>query len=515
LPEAARVLPKAGQTVWMKAFNEALDQGLPEDEASKMAWAAVKRAGYEKTNGKWSKSMDTTTVAELSELAIDHSDGTFVIGVPLMKIDVKKRLVGGFATLNNVDQAGDRITKDASVDAFGDWFGNIREMHQKKAVGKAVDWREDTLVDPETGIEYEGVWVTAKISKGAEDTWQKVLDGTLAGFSVGGATLEKQRDIVKDDDGNNRQIWTITKYKLTELSLVDNPCNRLATISLIKSVDGGVEIDDTIADGDIEKAHDGETGEFTSLEGPYRSVVAALEALRDEAIAVNADYEVACASEALSTWRRKAKWEGEEAKWDSERKEAQVAKSEDTTNKEATMSTEDTENTDPSLQKNEESDIPRETELTEADKGLFRKFVEFIKGEETSATESGEEAITKNEEDGETPDMNAEEVTKAIDEKSDELVKSVDEKFTGVGEALVKIEELLKTLATAEVVEAVKAELVEKVEELTGRVETVEKSGGIKKSGEEGEQPEAEKIEKSEDGGLWGGTILPDFLTKS
>jgi hypothetical protein len=230
---------------------------------------------------------------------------------------------------------------------------------------------------------------------------------------------------------------------------------------------------------------------------------------------VNADYEVACASEALSTWRRKAKWEGEEAKWDSERKEAQVAKSEDTTNKEATMSTENTEITDPSLQKNGDSDISSEVELTDQDKSLFKKFVEFIKGEETSATESGEEAITKNEEDGETPDMNAEEVTKAIDEKSDELVKSVDEKFTGVGEALVKIEELLKTLATAEVVEAVKAELVEKVEELTGRVETVEKSGGIKKSGEEGEQPEAEKIEKSEDGGLWGGTILPDFLTKS
>ena len=37
LPDAARVLPPAGQKLWIKAFNEALDQGLPEADASREA----------------------------------------------------------------------------------------------------------------------------------------------------------------------------------------------------------------------------------------------------------------------------------------------------------------------------------------------------------------------------------------------------------------------------------------------------------------------------------------------
>jgi len=142
LPEAARVLPKAGQKIWLKVFNDALDKGEAEEDASQEAWAAVKRAGFSKgQDGKWSKSMDFETNLELND------DGSFELGVPLIKIDVKKRIVGGFATLDNLDQAGDILDADASTEAFANWFGNIREMHQKKAVGKAVDWRQDTYTD--------------------------------------------------------------------------------------------------------------------------------------------------------------------------------------------------------------------------------------------------------------------------------------------------------------------------------------------------------------------------------
>ena len=478
----------------MKAFNEALDQGLPEDEASAMAWAAVKRAGYSKTNGKWSKSMD-----ELESNLTLNDDGTFVLGAPLIKIDVKKRIVSGFATLDNVDEAGDRLKADASEEAFSKWFGNIREMHQKKAVGKAIDWKPDTYTDEETGKTYEGVWVSAKISKGAEDTWQKVLDGTLSGFSVGGATLEKQRDLVKDEDGNSRQIWTITKYRLTELSLVDNPCNRLATISLIKSVDGNPQVEDTVADEDIEKVHNGETGEFVDFSEDYRGVVRALESLRDRAISESADYVVAEASEKLACFRSKAKWESQDADYHNG-----VTKSEDT--EEAQMGTEVVEKSQENLQENENPDIPS-VELTKEERSIFQKFVDFIKNEETATPDV---EVAEDEKEGVTSDMNEEEVTKAITEAGEELTKGIDGKFDQLGESLTKIAGLLEKVATAESVTELEKSFDEKVAELATRLDTVEKSGGVQKSGEEAGES-SEKIEKSDEG-FWSDSILPEFL---
>jgi cation transport regulator ChaB len=502
LPIAARVLPPAGQRLWLRVFNEELDKGMSEPGASETAWAAVKRAGYAKgSDGKWSKSMDILkTSFELND------DGSFQLGVPLTKIDVKKREVSGFATLDNIDEAGDILESDASREAFGLWFGNIREMHQKKAVGKAVDWRPDTYVDSETGDTYEGIWVTAKVSKGAEDTWQKVLDGTLGGFSVGGATLEKERVLVKAG-GEDRQAWKITKYRLTELSLVDNPCNRFATISLIKSVDGSPEVEDTIADGDIDKAYNGESGEFVDLSPELGAVVAALESYRDRAIEVNADYEVSRASELLAGVRCKKRCEEHDAEYEakySTSEESEVYKSAD---KEESMTDDlkDLEKSGETSQNNEVSDITS-LELSEEDKGLFRKLLDFIKGDEVSG-ETETEPVQKNEEG--TPEMEKEELTKAIDEKAEELTKSVDEKFAQVAESLTKVTELFEKVATAEAVEAIKSDIETKFEALESRIKAVEESGAVKKSGDDAGTT-GEELKKDE-GGFWSGSLLPEF----
>src|SRR5690606_18678150 len=159
LPAAARVLPPAGQGVWIKAFKEARDKGMPEDEASAFAWAAVKRAGYSKqANGKWSKLME-------AQLVVDNDN--FTLGVPFVKINEPERTVAGFATLDNIDQAGDILDAEASKEAFSKWIGNIREMHDKKAVGKAIEMVEKEYNAPD-GNTYNGIWIKAKISKGAE-----------------------------------------------------------------------------------------------------------------------------------------------------------------------------------------------------------------------------------------------------------------------------------------------------------------------------------------------------------
>jgi hypothetical protein len=155
--------------------------------------------------------------------------------MPFTKVDVERRTVSGFATLDNVDKQADIVTSDASMKAFAKFRGNIREMHQPVAVGKMVNFKEDRYFDPDTKKFYSGVYVSAYISKGAQDTWEKVLDGTLAGFSIGGK-MNKWDDAY--DEKMDSQIRIIKDYDLVELSLVDNPANQFANILSIEKVDG-------------------------------------------------------------------------------------------------------------------------------------------------------------------------------------------------------------------------------------------------------------------------------------
>lgn len=165
--------------------------------------------------------------------------------MPIHKVDAEKRQVSGWASLDNIDQHSDLVDASASREAFATFRGNIREQHdEKKAVGRLVDFKEDTLYA--NGKFYQGVYVTAYVSKGAQDTWEKVLDGTLSGFSIGGAVLESENDVDPDTGNPFRRV---KKYMLTELSLVDNPANQLANVvSLVKSVDGGVELKGDLAE---------------------------------------------------------------------------------------------------------------------------------------------------------------------------------------------------------------------------------------------------------------------------
>jgi len=116
-----------------------------------------------------------------------HGDN-ITLSVPFTKVNREKRTVSGFATLDNVDQTGDVVTSEASMKAFENFRGNLREMHQPVAVGKIVSFKPETYYDPASKEFYNGVYVDAYISKGAQDTWEKVLDGTLSGFSIGGVS---------------------------------------------------------------------------------------------------------------------------------------------------------------------------------------------------------------------------------------------------------------------------------------------------------------------------------------
>jgi hypothetical protein len=157
------------------------------------------------------------------------------LSVPFTKVNREKRTVSGFATLDNVDQTGDVVTAEASVKAFEKFRGNIREMHGSNAVGKMVSFKPETFYDPATKEFYNGVYVTAYVSKGAQDTWEKVLDGTLSGFSIGGKIIESDNEVNK---ATGKTVRFIKNYELMELSIVDSPANELCNILSIQKVNG-------------------------------------------------------------------------------------------------------------------------------------------------------------------------------------------------------------------------------------------------------------------------------------
>ena len=165
-----------------------------------------------------------------------NTDGDNVrLSMPFSKVDKERRTVSGFATLDNLDKQNDIVTPEASLNAFKKFRGNIREMHQPIAVGKMVSFKEDKYFDPETKKMYSGIYVSTYISKGAQDTWEKVLDGTLSGFSIGGK-MNKWDDGY--DENMDSKVRIIKDYDLVELSLVDTPANQFANIISVEKVDG-------------------------------------------------------------------------------------------------------------------------------------------------------------------------------------------------------------------------------------------------------------------------------------
>jgi len=178
---------------------------------------------------------------EIQKTYWQNSESSMALHFPITKVNKEKRTVSGFASLDNVDRHGDIVKAEASKKAFDNFRGNIREMHGPTAVGKMVDFKEDTFFDPETQKKYNGIYVTAYISKGAQDAWEKVLDGTYSGFSIGGNINDAKMEKADDGTGETRRV--IHDYDLHELSLVDSPANQLANFfSIQKNTDGSTMV---------------------------------------------------------------------------------------------------------------------------------------------------------------------------------------------------------------------------------------------------------------------------------
>ena len=194
----------------------------------------------------------------INKASWETSGDSVRLSMPIGKVDIERRMVSGFATLDNIDKQGDIVTTESSIQAFKNFRGNLREMHQPSAVGKIVSFKEDRYFDPSVKKFYSGVYVSAYVSKGAQDAWEKVLDGTYKGFSIGG-NIKNWDDAFNEE--LNKSIRIIKEYDLFELSLVDNPANQFANIVSIEKVDGKNVVGGYLSKAEIENVFwDSETG---------------------------------------------------------------------------------------------------------------------------------------------------------------------------------------------------------------------------------------------------------------
>lgn len=182
-------------------------------------------------------------------------NGTSIkMNFPIMKsekMEDGRLMIEGVATNEAIDHTNEIVDYESAKTAFSDWKGNIREQHDpKKAVGKAIE----VIADDAS----KQIIVKAFISKGAQDTQAKILDGTLSDFSIGGRVEKRVKEKVQKGDAEVEVTRLIMK-RISETSVVDSGCNPETSFSIVK------------ADGDsllLVGAEDGDEGEEAAKAEP-------------------------------------------------------------------------------------------------------------------------------------------------------------------------------------------------------------------------------------------------------
>ena len=437
------------------------------------------------------------------------SDGDNLrLSMPFSKVDKERRIVSGFATLDNVDKQDDIVTADASMKAFAKFRGNIREMHQPLAVGKMVSFKEDKYFDPDTKKFYAGVYVSAYVSKGAQDTWEKVMDGTLQGFSIGGR-MNKWDDAY--DEKMDKSVRVIKEYDLVELSLVDTPANQFANIMSIEKVDGV----------DVVK------GDETTLENVFWDDQTGLVLLSEEDSAVspssgdqmknigfvekNDDEKIEMIKFLVDSAKgmNLAKMTKEEDPMNETTNEEIVEKSDDVVAEAQVAPEADT--VAETVEKADDADVAKTDDMDEdemeekADDAETEEKSEDMKEEDKSYDEKSD-SVDATEEVSKSDD-----VTAVVTDLKDGIASAFSDLTAVVKSLNDEIAELKKSIdGNASDIKSVKEDLVSAksdFNEFGKRFEAVEADTAFRKSGDLGEivqESEPEQVQKS----LWGGRFL-------
>jgi len=424
--------------------------------------------------------------------------------MPISKIDQEKRIVSGWATTDAIDKQGDIVTAEASAEAFDKFRGNVRESHTPLAVGKVISFKQDKYYDKEKNKFQNGVYVDVYISKGAQDTWYKINEGILSGFSIGG-NINKSQDMY--DEEMDKTVRVIKEYDLSELSLVDNPANPNANVVSVQKFMGG------------------ETIEKNYLENVYWCS-------SSDTVILSQDESYSC-PECTKSMTNIGFVESND-----------VEKSETVKNLLKSFTQDSDQSEDVAIDEVAKS-VAENNEKEGIDMGILKKksadAEEIVKSDDVAeeAAEAAEEAAEVAEEAAEEAEEAAEEAVEEVVEKSadsqeaeiaedtveksttpadsnvDDLAKSLDEVKALVASTVGSVADL------AGVVKSIAAQLSDvkksvdgvneevsvvkgNVNEFGQRIEEVESDTAVRKSGDLGGVVQEEKVEKS----MWGGRFL-------
>lgn len=177
---------------------------------------------------RWLKVHDYKPIA--FEEAEEKAEKGLTYFVPLQKVIEARREVWGIAAVEQPDMSGEIMDYEKSKPNFWAWsklvqkasggksYGNVRESHTSKAVGKVIKLLFDDAA--------KAIRVGVKVVDA--EAWQKVVEGVFTGFSIGGRYGERWEDPLNKG---------YVRYEAIpiELSMVDLPCIPGATFEMVKA----------------------------------------------------------------------------------------------------------------------------------------------------------------------------------------------------------------------------------------------------------------------------------------
>ena len=252
LPDAVKKLPKHAQEIFRSAFNSAYKNPptgqKAEEYAFKVAWSAVKRAGFKKAlidcleeaKGLLEKSMVIFKSYEkpveksftfMIEKAFPVDENGKIIEVSYRKfkkdasegeIDLDKMYIEGIASTTNVDHDQERMSAEALV-AMADKINKhgvpLMNEHQKT-------WDANLGNIFKAWIdERDQLHIKAKLDKDSSraiDLYKAIKKGLQVGLSVAGLVKRSAQELV---EGLGKKLKTFYDVALKEISVTNRPSN--------------------------------------------------------------------------------------------------------------------------------------------------------------------------------------------------------------------------------------------------------------------------------------------------
>ena len=442
------------------------------------------------------------------------TDGDSIsVRMPISKVDKERRIVSGWATTDVLDKQGDIVSAEASARAFENFLGNVREQHTPLAVGKVVSFKQDKFYDKGENKFYNGMYVDVYVSKGAEDTWHKVNEGILTGFSIGGSIKDSENVYNKAMD---KEIRVIKDYDLFELSLVDNPANPASTIVSVQKFDSNLHdieknyLENVYWCGESDIVILSEKSDHSCPDCSKHMVnigfVESNDVHKENSVkdliniftkASDNQSEIMAIDEEAKSIAENIEKEGNNVGiLNKKAKEEEIAKSE-----EVVETVETTEAAEETIAKSDEPEAEEEVEAAEeAAEEVAEEVAEEAveKAETTEAVAETEEVVEKS--------------TTPAEDSTDDLAKAVSEIKDSVADAIADLAAVVKGIAdqmielkksvhgVTEEVSVVKGNIAEFGE----RVDEVEADTAVRKSGDLGGIVQENTTKKS----MWGGRFL-------